>query len=79
MTKKTSNFPETLPDLPEFLQEKDAIKSEYSGNRRMISLAPESSYDPSESLFSTIDGETSHVFRLGSPYKRQKIDLDSTT
>ena len=45
----------------------------------MISLAPESSYDPSESLFSTMDGETSHVFTLGSPYKRQKIDLDSTT
>ena len=45
----------------------------------MISLAPESSYDPSESLFSTIDGETSHVFKLGSPYKRAKTDLDSTT
>ena len=71
--------PETLPDLPECLEEKAGIKSEYSENRRMISLAPESSYDPSESLFSTIDGETSAVFKLGSPYKRQKIDLDSTT
>ena len=43
----------------------------------MISLAPESTFDPSESLFSTMDGECSAIIKLNSPFKKLE-DSDST-
>ena len=43
----------------------------------MISLAPESTFDPSDSLFSTIDGECSAIIKLNPPLKKLE-DSDST-
>ena len=45
--------------------------------REMISLAPESTFDPSDSLFSTMDGECSAIIKLNPPLKRLE-DCDST-
>ena len=43
----------------------------------MISLAPESTFDPSDSLFSTMDGECSAIIKLNPPLKKLE-DSDST-
>ena len=43
----------------------------------MISLAPESTFDPSESLFSTMDEECSAIIKLNPPLKKLEY-LDST-
>ena len=43
----------------------------------MISLAPESTFDPSDSLFPTMDGECSAIIKLNPPLKRLE-DCEST-
>ena len=46
-------------------------------NKMMISLATESTFDPSDSLFSTMDGECSAIIKLNPPLKKLE-DSDST-
>ena len=65
-----------LPDLPEVVLD-EAGTSKKSERSKMISLAPESTFDPSESLFSTMDGECSAIIKLNPPLKKLE-DSDST-
>ena len=73
---KNKQLTDKLPDLPEVLDEVGTSnKSERS--KMMISLAPESTFDPSDSLFSTMDGECSAIIKLNPPLKKLE-DSDST-
>ena len=73
---KNKQLTDKLPDLPEVLdQVGTSNKSEK--NKMMISLAPESTFDPSDSLFSTMDGECSAIIKLNPPLKKLE-DSDST-
>ena len=73
---KNKQLTDKLPDLPEVLDEVGTSnKSEKS--KIMISLAPESTFDPSDSLFSTMDGECSAIIKLNPPLKKLE-DSDST-
>ena len=65
-----------LPDLPEVLDEV-GTSNKSERNKMMISLAPESTFDPSNSLFSTMDGECSAIIKLNPPLKKLE-DSDST-
>ena len=73
---KNKQLTDKLPDLPEVLDEVGrSNKSEK--NKMMISLAPESTFDPSDSLFSTMDGECSAIIKLNPPLNKLE-DSDST-
>ena len=65
-----------LPDLPEVLDEV-GTSNKSERNKMMISLAPESTFDHSDSLFSTMDGECSAIIKLNPPLKKLE-DSDST-
>ena len=63
-------FPTTeLPDLPE------EVLPDIQGPsaKRKEKNTSESDFDPSESLFSTLDGETSAIITLNPPTKRTKM------
>ena len=66
-----------LPDLPEVVLDEAGTSKESERSKRMISLAPESTFDPSDSLLSTMDGECSAIIKLNPPLKRLE-DFDST-
>ena len=66
-----------LPDLPEVVLDEAGTSKQSERSKRMISLAPESTFDPSDSLFSTTDGECSAIIKLNPPLKRLE-DCDST-
>ena len=65
-----------LPDLHEVLDEV-GTSNKSERNKMMISLAPESTFDHSASLFSTMDGECSAIIKLNPPLKKLEY-LDST-
>ena len=73
---KNKQLTDKLPDLPEVL---DVVgtSNKSEKNKMMISLAPESTFDPSDSLFSTMDGECSAIIKLNPPLKKLE-DSDST-
>ena len=73
---KNKQLTDKLPDLPEVLDEVGTSKKSEK-NKMMISLAPESTFDPSDSLFSTRDGECSAIIKLNPPLKKLE-DSDST-
>ena len=73
---KNKQLTDKLPDLPEVL-DKVGTSNKSEKNKIMISLAPESTFDPSDSLFSTMDGECSVIIKLNSPLKKLE-DSDST-
>ena len=73
---KNKQLTDKLPDLPEVLDEV-GISNKSEKNKMMISLAPESTFDPSDSLFSTMDGECSAIIKLNPPLKKLE-DSDST-
>ena len=66
-----------LPDLPEVVIDEAGTSKQSERSKMMISLAPESTFDPSDSLFSTMDGECSAIIKLNPPLKRL-LDSDST-
>ena len=66
-----------LPDLPEVVLDEAGTSKKSERSKMMISLAPESTFDPSDSLFSTMDGECSAIIKLNPPLKRLE-DCDST-
>ena len=74
--KKNKQLTDKLPDLPEVLDEV-GTSNKSEKNKMMISLAPESTFDPSDSLFSTMDGECSAIIKLNPPLKKLE-DSDST-
>ena len=73
---KNKQLTDKLPDLPEVLDEV-GTSNKSEKNKMMISLAPESTFDPSDSLFSTMDGECSAIIKLNPPLKKLE-DSDST-
>ena len=73
---KNKQLTDKLPDLPEVLDEV-GTSNKSEKNKMMISLAPESTFDPSDSLFSTMDGECSAIIKLYPPLKKLE-DSDST-
>ena len=73
---KNKQLTDKLPDLPEVLDEV-GISNKSEINKMMISLAPESTFDPSDSLFSTIYGECSAIIKLNPPLKKLE-DSEST-
>ena len=73
---KNKQLTDKLPDLPEVLDEV-GTSNKSENNKMMISLAPESTFDPSDSLFSTMDGECSAIIKLNPPLKKLE-DSDST-
>ena len=73
---KNKQLTDKLPDLPEVLDEV-GTSNKSERNKMMISLAPESTFDPSDSLFSTMDGEYSAIIKLNPPLKKLE-DSDST-
>ena len=73
---KNKQLTDKLPDLPEALDEV-GTSNKSEKNKMMISLAPESTFDPSDSLFSTMDGECSAIIKLNPPLKKLE-DSDST-
>ena len=73
---KNKQLTDKLPDLPEVLGEV-GTSNKSEKNKMMISLAPESTFDPSDSLFSTMDGECSAIIKLNPPLKKLE-DSDST-
>ena len=73
---KNKQLTDKLPDLPEVLDEV-GTSNKSERNKMMISLAPESTFDPSDSLFSTMDEECSAIIKLNPPLKKLK-DSDST-
>ena len=73
---KNKQLTDKLPDLPEVLDEV-GTSNKSEKNKLMISLAPESTFDPSDSLFSTMDGECSAIIKLNPPLKKLE-DSDST-
>ena len=74
---KNTNLTDKLPDLPEVVLDEAGTSKESERNKRMISLAAESTFDPSDSLFSTMDGESSAIIKLNPSLKRLE-DCDST-
>ena len=66
---KNKQLTDKLPDLPEVLDEV-GTSNKSEKNKMMISLAPESMFDPSDSLFSTMDGEYSAIIKLNPPLKK---------
>ena len=73
---KNKQLTDKLPDLPEVLDEV-GTSNKSERNKMMISLAPESTFDLSNSLFSTMDGECSAIIKLNPPLKKLE-DSDST-
>ena len=73
---KNKQLTDKLPDLPEVLDEV-GTSDKSKRNKMMISLAPESTFDHSDSLFSTMDGECSAIIKLNPPLKKLE-DSDST-
>ena len=73
---KNKQLTDKLPDLPEVLDEV-GTSNKSEKNKMMISLAPENTFDPSDSLFSTMDGECSAIIKLNPPLKKLE-DSDST-
>ena len=73
---KNKQLTDKLPDLPEVLDEV-GTSNKSEKNKMMISLAPEITFDPSDSLFSTMDGECSAIIKLNPPLKKLE-DSDST-
>ena len=73
---KNKQLTDKLPDLPEVLDEV-GTSNKSERNKMMISLAPESTFDHSDSLFSTMDGECSAIIKLNPPLKKLE-DSDST-
>ena len=73
---KNKQLTDKLPDLPEVLDEV-GTSNKSERNKMMISLAPESTFNPSDSLFSTMDGECSAIIKLNPPLKKLE-DSDST-
>ena len=73
---KNKQLTDKLPDLPEVLDEV-GTSNKSEKNKMMISLAPEGTFDPSDSLFSTMDGECSAIIKLNPPLKKLE-DSDST-
>ena len=73
---KNKQLTDKLPDLPEVLDEV-GTSNKSERNKMMISLAPESTFDHSDSLFSTMDGECSAIIKLNPPLKKLEY-LDST-
>ena len=73
---KNKQLTDKLPDLPEVLDEV-GTSNKSEKNKMMISLVPESTFDPSDSLFSTMDGECSAIITLNPPLKKLE-DSDST-
>ena len=73
---KNKKLTDKLPDLPEVLDEV-GTSNKSERNKMMISLAPESTFDHSDSLFSTMDGECSAIIKLNPPLKKLE-DSDST-
>ena len=73
---KNKQLTDKLPDLPEVLDEV-GTSNKSERNKMMISLAPESIFDHSDSLFSTMDGECSAIIKLNPPLKKLEY-LDST-
>ena len=73
---KNKQLTDKLPDLPEVLDEV-GTSNKSEKDKMMISLAPESTFDPSDSLFSTMDGECSAIIKLNPPLKKLE-DSDST-
>ena len=73
---KNKQLTDKLPDLPEVLDEV-GTSNKSEKNKMMISLAPESTFDPIDSLFSTMDGECSAIIKLNPPLKKLE-DSDST-
>ena len=74
---KNTKLTDKLPDLPEVVLDEAGTSKKSERSKMMISLAPESTFDPSESLFSTMDGECSAIIKLNPPLKRLEY-LDST-
>ena len=73
---KNKQLTDKLPDLPEVLDEV-GTSNKSERNKTMISLAPESTFNHSDSLFSTMDGECSAIIKLNPPLKKLE-DSDST-
>ena len=73
---KNKQLTDKLPDLIEVLDEV-GTSNKSERNKMMISLAPESTFDHSHSLFSTMDGECSAIIKLNPPLKKLQ-DSDST-
>ena len=73
---KNKQLTDKLPDLPEVLDEV-GTSNKSERNKMMVSLAPESTFDHSDSLFSTMDGECSAIIKLNPPLKKLE-DSDST-
>ena len=73
---KNKQLTDKLLDLPEVLDEV-GTSNKSEKNKMMISLAPESTFDPSDSLFSTMEGECSAIIKLNPPLKKLE-DSDST-
>ena len=73
---KNKQLTDKLPDLPEVLDEV-GTSNKSERNKMMISLAPESTFDHIDSLFSTMDGECSAIIKLNPPLKKLE-DSDST-
>ena len=74
---KNTKLTDKLPDLPEVVLDEAGTSKKSERSKMMISLAPESTFDPSESLFSTMDGECSAIIKLNPPLKKLEY-LDST-
>ena len=74
---KNTNLTDKLSDLPEVVLDEARTSKQSERSKMMISLAPESTFDPSDSLFSTMDGECSAIIKLNPPLKRLE-HLDST-
>ena len=73
---KNKQLTDKLPDLPEVLDEV-GTSNKSERNKMMISLAPESTFDQSDSLFSTMEGGCSAIIKLNPPLKKVE-DSDST-
>ena len=74
---KNTKLTDKLPDLPEVVLDEAGTSKKSKRSKMMISLAPESTFDPSKSLFSTMDGECSAIIKLNPPLKKLE-DSDST-
>ena len=74
---KNTNLTDKLPDLPEVVLDEAGTSKQSERSKMMISLAPKSTFDPSDSLCSTMDGECSVIIKLNPPLKRLE-DFDST-
>ena len=74
---KNTKLTDKLPDLPEVVLDEAGTSKKSERSKMMISLAPESTFDHSDSLFSTMDGECSAIIKLNPPLKKLE-DSDST-